>query len=272
MGANLRRMIAKILRFLGFRSIGQTLRGTCAAPSRRRRLCRSPGSLTIMSGVKRPFSVASDTCSKKSQWPSMPDISTVRRSCICPQSPRTFGRSQRLHETAGLIAKFLVDVPNSEICGLDLGVGFDPFGLEIGNLRVEAFQRLVERRNQVLDCYFSFVELRGGIDLEILVPLFGSLQELLGIRAQCRSRQGAEGVLQNFLGFAVCHVPALRDRKASAAPRSTRPARDRNSCSAVALPLAEPTERPRRKARTATTRDADCESATIYCQVQTARS
>ena len=122
--------------------------------------------------------------------------------------------SQRLHETAGLIAKLLVDAAQLGDLRLDFGVGFDPFGFEIGDFRVEALQRFVERRNQVLDCDLSLVELRRGIDLEILEPLFGPLQELLGIRAQCRSGQGAEGVFQNFLGFAVCHVPALRDREA----------------------------------------------------------
>ena len=44
-----------------------------------------------MSGRRRPSSASVVTCSSKSQWGSIPAISTTRRSCTSPQRPRVCG-------------------------------------------------------------------------------------------------------------------------------------------------------------------------------------
>ena len=212
MGANLRGVISKVLGLLRFRSIGQPLE----VHARRFRVDDDPPI------ARKPDDhVWRQTAALGSFRYLFEEIAVAEHSGHLDRAPQLHlspvaadvWRSQRLHQTAGLVAKLPVDAAQLRDLGLDLGVGFDPFGFEIGNFRVEALQRLIERRNQVLDRDFSLVELGRRIDLKIPEPLFGPLQELLGIRGQRRSGKNAEGVFQNFLGFAVCDVSALGDRK-----------------------------------------------------------
>ena len=51
-----------------------------------------PGSRTSMSGRSAPSSVSIVLCSRKSQWDTMPAISTTLRSWISPHEPRVAGR------------------------------------------------------------------------------------------------------------------------------------------------------------------------------------
>ena len=50
-----------------------------------------PGRWTSTSGRSRPSSVVAETCSVKSQWATIPAISTTRRSCTSPHRPRVCG-------------------------------------------------------------------------------------------------------------------------------------------------------------------------------------
>ncbi len=63
------------------------------------------GSRTSRSGRRRPSSPNRVVCAVKSQWSSIPAISTTRRSWISPQLPRTAGRAQRRHQLARLGAQ-----------------------------------------------------------------------------------------------------------------------------------------------------------------------
>ena len=133
-----------------------------------------------MSGRSRPSSVPTLSCSTKSQWASMPAISTTRRSWISPQRPRTAGAFSAW--TRLLVSCCSFSWATGERCDLlaQRAVGLGAGLLEAADVLLEAAEGVADRRHQPLDRLPALVE----------VPLGGGLETRPGSRRPARPAGG----------------------------------------------------------------------------------
>ena len=202
----------------------------------------------------RPFSVPVVDCSSKSQYSSMPAISTTRRSCISPQRPRTVGvRSARTRLVVSARSWVWLR-PIASSSDDDLGAGLDAVLLDLAQLLIDLLQHVADRRDQLVERLVLAGDLGGGVLLQPRQPLVRQLEELLVARLQRRAGQRLEAVAQLRLGL-LEQRHLLRDdlllvararRWSGPAPRAASPPsarlRSRSSRDRIssALHLAEP--------------------------------
>ena len=109
-----------------------------------------PGSFTITSGRStRPSSPATECCSSKSQYESIPAISITRLSWISPQRPRVCDspRSALTRLPVCVLSPSLSEADDLELL-VDLAVGALPLLLEQVDVRLDLLERLLQRLDE----------------------------------------------------------------------------------------------------------------------------
>ena len=154
---------------------------------------RPPGRRTTRSGRSRPSSPSTLCCSWKSQWSSMPAISTTRRSCSSPQRPRTCGaRSARTRLPASVRSSPCASAMPELLASA--GVRALARLLQLPQLPVELPQAVAHRREQLGDALLAPLQVAARALLVLLQAGPGQRQERRARFAQRLRRERLEGV------------------------------------------------------------------------------
>ena len=114
-----------------------------------------------MSGRSAPSPVWIVLCSTKSQWETMPAISTTLRSWISPQEPRVEGRLSARDEVAGLAPQRADALAELADHLRELALGLAALALQAPDLALHARELLLHGRDDALDLLGALRHLAG---------------------------------------------------------------------------------------------------------------
>src|ERR1039457_645650 len=143
------------------------------------------GNLTSRSGRRRPSSPTSVVCEVKSQYSSMPAISTTRRNWISPQRPRALG-------VRSAVTSLPVSPRNCDWVSIRLrtGLGF----LEFLDLVVPLVERFAPRGHHVGDGLLAQFQIAARGLLSLGQGGAGQFQEGLAVAGEGVGGERLEGV------------------------------------------------------------------------------
>ncbi len=139
-----------------------------------------------MSGRKAPSSPTMWSCSVKSQCSTIPESSTIRRSVISPQRPRTSGRRRAVTRLRVSRCSCAWPPASPSICVRRVAKAYSALALNRSpNLLFGARQRGFQWLDQLRDRCFALLETRTlGNGLIATQRLARESQEHLAVRAQ----------------------------------------------------------------------------------------